>query len=142
MTTFDRFAEGYEPRFDIDSEVGRQGELFIGSVVDALRNGSVEVKSDEVAARTGNFYVEFQCLIRGVWRPSGIATTEADMWAFALGSARFAVIVPTSLLKTVARDRYHAGHVRECMRGSHPTKGVTVPFRFLFQWVNEHKGAA
>ena len=65
-------AAGYEPGFDIDAEVGHQGALFTLKVIEALKDGSSEVKTDAMAVRTGNLYIECQCLKRGRWAPSGI----------------------------------------------------------------------
>lgn len=140
--SIDRMADGYEPRFDIDMEVGRQGEIFITSVIDAMKAGaSCEVKTDEKALQTGNIYVEFECYRLGQWRKSGIATTEAEVWAFVLGVA--ALCIPTDTLKVLARLRWHAGGVRECKRGSHPTKGVIIPIPWLLrQLANQSQGAA
>lgn len=140
--TFDRAAEGYVPQFDIDAEVGRQGEMFIARVIQAIATASIEVKADVVAGRTGNLYVEFSCCRRGEWRPSGIATTSAELWAYALGSSQLALVIPTNVLREAARERYRQGHIRECSRGSHPTKGVVIPFAFLLNWVVTHEGEA
>lgn len=63
-----RKADGYEPRFDIDASYGRQGELFVSSIIDALTGGSVEVKRDSRFAKTGNVYVEYECRKRGPGR--------------------------------------------------------------------------
>lgn len=142
MSTVDRMADGYEPRFDIDMEVGRQGEIFITSVIDSLKDGaSVETKTDVRALQTGNIYVEFECFRLGQWRKSGIATTEAEVWVFVLGVA--ALCIPTETLKVLARLRWHAGGVREQPRGSHPTKGVIIPIPWLLrELANQAKAAA
>lgn len=139
--TLDRHVDGYEPRFDIDLEYGRQGELFIGSVVEALKADRIEVKRDGKFARTGNLYVEFECRNRGQWRDSGLKTTDAALWAFVLGDSGLAIIVPTELLKEVCRLRYHAGHVAEETDGSNPTRGVLLPVQYLMGWVRERRAA-
>lgn len=139
MSASDRLAKGYEPTFDIDAEVGRQGELFITSVVDAARSASIEVKTDERAASTGNFYVEFECLKRGQWTKSGIAITSCELWAFVLGDSAW--VVPTSTLKELARVRRRQGHVKECMRGSHPTRGVIVPIAWMVRQMSARQAA-
>jgi hypothetical protein len=80
MTAMNRMSEGYEPRFDIDLEVGRQGELFVARIVDSIAASRHEVKTDEKALLTGNIFLEVQCLYRGRWERSGIARTEAEVW--------------------------------------------------------------
>lgn len=129
--TDERHVEGYEPRWDLDAEIGRQGAFWVADVAEALKRGSVEVKTDEIAHRTGNVYVEFECLRRGQYRPSGIATTEAELWVFVLHRYALALVVATDFLRPVAREVWRDGHVRECTRGSHPTRGVVVPISRL-----------
>lgn len=123
----DRMADGYEPRFDIDHEVGKQGELFVSDLIAALKSERVEVKTDLKAQKTGNIYVEFECKRRGTYVPSGISTTEAAVWVFVLDMGNLAVAISTHFLREIGRAAYKAGKVRECLRGSHPTRGVVIP---------------
>lgn len=125
MTT-DRHVIGYNPDFDLDYEYGHQGELFVTSVAAAMQEGRVEVKRDGKFAETGNIYVEYSCLRRGAWRPSGLATTTADLWVFVLGDSECALVIPTERLKAICRRLYRDGRVAEERDGSHPTKGVLV----------------
>lgn len=121
QTAGSRLAEGYEPRWDIDRAVGLRGELHALSIREAFAQGSVEVKTDERAADTRHVFVEYEC--NG--RPSGVATTEAMVWAFIIGDRL--VAVPADTLLTLARKAYENPRNRvECVRGSHPTKGVRV----------------
>lgn len=123
--TVDRLAQGYHPDFDIDAALGHQGELFVVDIRKALERDDVEVKTDAVALRTGNVYIEYACLRGGTtWEPSGIATTKAAVWAFVLGAVVLAAA--TDDVRAVAR-RYYPTHHRELNRGSHPTRGVAVP---------------
>ena len=125
--TVDRLTPGYEPSFDIDLEVGRQGELYVVDVAQMLADGTgrVEVKVDEQAARTGNVYVEYQCLRGGEWRPSGIATTSAHLWAFVI-AGRVMVVAPTECVRSVARSHFPSRR-KQMDRGSHPTRGLVIP---------------
>lgn len=139
MTAVDRFAPEYEPRFDIDAEYGRQAELFVDDIRAGLRDGSVEVKRDGRWKDTGNLFVEFKCLRRGKWEPSGIATTAAEVWVFVI--ERLAVVIPTDLLKEESRKWFHRGRVTGGGEtGSHPTKGVLVPLSGLLEFVRSNKG--
>jgi hypothetical protein len=118
-----RLSDGYEPRWDRDSAVGRQGELFVANVIDVLVNGRVEIKTDERARETGNVYVETSCHYPGRgWQPSGIEVTEAEEWVFVIGHRM--IVIPTLELRRVA-ERF--GVFAECRRGDHPTRGVVVP---------------
>lgn len=131
MTTSDRNAIGYEPRFDIDAEYGRQGELFVTRIIDALKNNSVEVKRDGQVGYTGNLYVEYECDKgrRGQFQPSGISTTQADLWAFVFGDAPACLVVSTDLLRALIRSP--GIKIAEERDGSCPTRGYVLSA----QWV-------
>jgi hypothetical protein len=88
-----------QKNFDIDIEYGRQGENYL---LDILETKRIEVKTDRIAHITGNVAVEYR--YRG--RPSGIATTEADYWAFILYDMTTIIMVPTDKLKAIAREKY------------------------------------
>lgn len=132
VSIWDRFAAGRNPNWDIDQEIGSQGEVFVASVIDTLKDGgSIEVKTDVYAPETGNVYVEFRCRYFGKYKPSGIAVTTAKLWAFVLAS-EVVVITPTDRLKDLARYYHHLGRVRDGgLKGSHPTKGVLIPVTHL-----------
>lgn len=126
MSAEDRMADGYEPRFDIDYEAGRQGELFVARAIDAMKDGSAEVKTDDRAVETGNIYLEYECRYRGEWRRTGIATSEADLWCHVIGES--IIVAPTSRVREVARFAgKFSQYRRELTRGSHPTRGVCIP---------------
>ena len=133
MTAEDRLATGYEPKFDLDYEVGQQGELYSARIIDSLKSGTrVEVKTDEMAQQTGNVYVEYECQYRGEWKPSGIATTEAEIWCFIVGEA--AVYAQTDRLKDVVRFLWRFPSARKsCKRGTHPTHGIVIPLTNLIK---------
>lgn len=127
MTIWERAAVGRQPDFDFDAEVGHQGELVAARAIESLQGGSVEVKTDLHAQKTGNVFIEFECRFGGVYQPSGIATSLADLWAFVL-STEVLVITPTDRLRALARYYYGLGRVRDGgLAGDHPTRGVLVP---------------
>lgn len=127
----ERLTDDYEPRYDIDYEAGRQGEFFVVDIIEALTSERVEVKTDLMSQETGNVYVEYECLKRGKYVPSGIAVTEAPLWVFVLECGELAVVISTSRLKELAGDAYRNGRKRECKKGSHPTRGVVIPLTML-----------
>ncbi len=141
MTSAQRLAEGYEPSFDIDYEVGRQGELFVSRVIDSLTGGSasIEVKTDERVAQTGRVYIEYACQRRGRYEWSGIATTRADLWAFVL-PANVLIVAPVESVRALVRRRWQ--NRAECSRGSHPTRGVVVPVGLFVRELYEFEVAA
>lgn len=122
-----------EPNWDIDSKRGHQAELWIKSIRSAISDGSIEVKRDERAFSTGNIYVEYQCLRKGKYRPSGLATSKATTWVFVLNNENLAIIISKEYLKKLGRKAYKLGKLRECRGGSHPTKGVVIPLKWLIE---------
>jgi hypothetical protein len=128
--SLDRLSDGYEPNFDIDYEVGRQGELFVTDLLGAMGSERIEVKTDAMAAKTGNVYIEVEC--RG--RPSGIQTTAAEFWAFVL-PGDLVVITRTVTVRELATRAVLGGRIGRCDRGSHPTRGALIPQRWLVTYL-------
>jgi hypothetical protein len=137
-----RHAEGYEPRFDRDYQYGRQGEIFVTDIVEALQNDRVEVKRDARYKDTGNLYVEVKCRRGGEWKKSGIATTEAEVWVFVLGDSEMCVVITTEALKRLVRQQWKNGRVAEERDGSHPTVGVLISASALLAWARERRKVA
>jgi len=123
---------GYEPRFDFDLRRGKVGEDYVGTLLEAIASGSIEVKSDYGSNQTGNLYVEFEQTGQdGVARPSGLSTTAAEWWAFAFKDG--AIFVETQALKEVCAHYYREGRigVRPGTPESNGTRGVLLPVTAL-----------
>jgi hypothetical protein len=137
VTAIDRLAKGYEPDFDIDYQAGAQAELFVADIIDSLtKSGArVEVKRDAKVEQTGNVYLELECLKRGTYVPSGLATTKAEFWAFVLPK-NVLIVAPTESVRGLAA-RY-SNRARECVRGSHPTKGVAIGVGLFVQELHRY----
>ena len=132
MSTADRMHPGYQPNFDIDFAVGRQGELYVASIADALADGSgrVEVKTDEKALKYRRLYFEYGCKKFGGWAKSGIGISEAELWAHVIGGDTV-LITPVERLRAAVTRLYRTENPywrRECKVGSHPTVGIAIPF--------------
>lgn len=128
----DRMAAGRNPDWDLDWEIGRNGELLVVDLIQSLKDGArIETKTDMYAMRTGNFYVEYRCRYFGQYKPSGIAVTTADVWALVMAT-EVAVFAPVDRLKAVARYYHAQGRIRNGgLNGSHPTWGVLLPVSTL-----------
>lgn len=123
----DRLVAGrIEPRFDIDYEFGRQGELQIGDLLDAIAKGDgrVEIKTKRIIDAV--FYVEQEHDPgrRGYYKPSGISTTDAAMWAYVIADTDVYVWFPTELLRRMMNEP--SSKPATCDRGSCPTRGKLV----------------
>ena len=101
---------GYNPDFDVDLRTGALGEHLVGTFWEELqRTGTVEVKVDRGAWKTGNHYVETAQSSDGVtFRPSGINTTKARWWVVASPSDFGFVAVRTDVLKRLCVDARQA----------------------------------
>jgi len=131
---------GYEPRFDYDIRRGKVGEEYVGTILEAIQNGSVEVKTDYGSNKTGNVFVEFeQKAAKGEWKPSGIASSEAEFWAYAFkdGAIFIKKDALQNLCKTVLEESptiikdgeefpERVGH-RQGNANSNSTRGVKLP---------------
>lgn len=128
-----------EPDFDLDLVVGQQAELW---VLDLQRSfagkGEIEVKAPKPWLEEQSFYVEYGCKRRAGWTPSGIATTKAKLHFFKFGSLPGGLVVETEWLRRAARLAYQRGQVKNCMRGSHPTRAVLVSLTELWE-TREHE---
>ena len=130
----DRMAVGRNPDWDIDWEIGTNGELFVVDLIQSLKDGArVETKTDMWAAKSGNLYIEYSCRYFGEYKPSGISVTKAEVWALVLAT-EVVVFAPVDRLKAVARYYYVIGRRKPGgMKGSHPTWGVLIPMQSLLR---------
>ena len=110
--------------FRHDLEVGQLSEKWLAQL---LENSTIEVKRDFLAAQTGNLFIEYES--RG--KPSGIATSLADYWAFVLDDDRV-IILPRSVLKAIAREAFAAGRLATG-GDSNTSRGVLVRVRELVE---------
>lgn len=127
-----------EPNFDIDLEIGKQAELWVKDLRKALVEQRVEVKAPKPFLREQSAYVEYSQLRRNGWELSGIATTTSPLYLFTFGDLPGGLVVETQWLKRAARRAYrNPKQRRECVRGSHPTKGVVISLADL--WVTRER---
>ena len=121
--------------FDLDRRYGEAGEL---ETLGILKPGSTyEVKHKTFVDDL--FYVEYEQLPHhsveaGIYKPSGIAISTADYWAFVIADTGVVVIVPRERLQAVARLSYKIPDRRkETNDSDNPTRGVLVAFKELLK---------
>jgi hypothetical protein len=113
--------------FKYDLQVGLLGEKMLAEI---LNEKKIEVKRDAWAFRSGNIAIEFES--RG--KPSGIAKTIADYWAFILSGEYkdcFILIIEINKLKEISRAYYKKGSIKQ-MGDNNTSKSVLVPLKELF----------
>lgn len=117
-------------RFDIDLEYGRIGELFVAD----LFGRYAEVKTERSKwKQTGNLYIEYES--RG--KPSGLITTEADMWIHLLddgGTIVGGFIIPVPYLKRRIKELVEAGKCIVKPGGDDFTsQGWLLPIKYVWE---------
>ena len=117
--------------WDVDLAEGVEREDAFARV---MKHGTVEHKRDYGCLDTGNLYVEYrQTCSDGTDRPSGIAVSTADYWAFEFAEEHW-LIVPTEGLRALAREVYRKYPNRRVKGGDgKKTEGVLLPIAKLVQ---------
>lgn len=125
-----------QPDWDVDKARGEEAETLWRNTRTAMATGTAEVKRDDRAFDTGNFYIEHSCRTAQGWKPSGIKTTKAHTWVFVCWPILIAL--PVWILRQLHADAERKQDIKECSNGSHPTKGAVVPVDLLLKramWV-------
>jgi len=102
-----------DKKFDIQLEASLAHERAFGKLMEAGKIVKIELKSETWQwEQTGNICIEY----RQNGQPSGIATTEADIWVHELrrddGTIVY-LLFPIDRLKSLARAAYRAGRHRK-----------------------------
>tara|TARA_R100001163_G_C5063342_1_gene200603 strand:- start:263 stop:616 length:354 start_codon:yes stop_codon:yes gene_type:complete len=109
--------------FKYDLEVGQVKEKELAEI---LQNKTIEVKTDLMAANTGNVFIEYEC--RG--KPSGLSTTKSDFYCIAI--EYLLIILPTAKLKEVVRPFLRTS--RDVKGGDdNLSKGILLPIKTLIK---------
>jgi hypothetical protein len=115
----------YSNSFYYDLDFAENAETWVKEIL----NGGlkVEVKSDKIAHRTGNVFVEVYS--RG--KPSGVSTTAADYWIFRIDKNNSAIIVSTLRLKELVKIFFVGNFTKggDC----DTSLGVLIPIKELWQ---------
>jgi hypothetical protein len=97
----------YSPHFDIDFSRGLIGEDLVKSLPEAIKDGTIEVKTDYRAQETGNFYIEtwqYSKQDESNKKQSGINITTATFWAFVIPQTSSMFLIRTDELKSLMRE--------------------------------------
>lgn len=117
----------YSSSFDYDMKIGQEAEDW----AKRLFNGEykVEVKSDYIAHRTGNVFIEFSS--RG--KPSGISTTEADYWLYRIDKINCCALWDVNHLKEKLRAYYKSNMYIKRGGDNNTSLGFLIPISELFK---------
>jgi hypothetical protein len=120
-----------EPRWDVDKANGEQAERLWRKARTLMLGGAAEVKRDDRALETRNFYIEHACLRGGEWKPSGIRDPDLKATLWVIVAWPIAIALPTWVVRNLHDQAFARGDTAECQVGSHPTKGALIPVREL-----------
>ena len=123
--------EGYCKGFDIDLEFGKMGEEFTQKVFEG--NSKVEVKTErDIWEKTGNIAIEMRC--KG--KPSGISTTESDVWIHLLSVnsvIKGGFLFKVGELKDKIKKLHKSGGLKIVMGGDdNASQMALLPIKELF----------
>jgi hypothetical protein len=119
----------YSSSFTYDLSVGEVAEDWVNEIFNGKQ--FIEVKTDRLAHKTGNIFIEYECRNK----PSGIATTTATYWIYKIDKSEVAIIVSVDRLKEICRVAYLNN--KKCNGGDdNLSKGVLVPIRDIFNITN------
>ena len=123
--------EGYCKGFDIDLKFGKMGEEFTQQVFEG--NSKVEVKTErDIWMTTGNVAIEIRC--KG--KPSGLSTTEANVWIHLLahkGEIKGGYLFIVDELKAFIKKRHKEGNLKIVMGGDdNASQMALIPRKELF----------
>ena len=108
--------------FSHDFEVGQVFEKDLAYIFEGKK---VECKRDLKANETGNVFVEYES--RG--KPSGLATSQADYWAFSISDSKIRIIKTNQLKENCKKYFYSSRNVRGGDNNS--SKGILLPIEEL-----------
>lgn len=104
--------QNHDKKFDLQLSEALINERHLAEIFSEAKIEKIELKSESYLwEQTGNIAIEFQA----GETPSGIATTEADMWVHELkrdGETLVYLMFPIDRLKSLCRDAYKRGEFR------------------------------
>ena len=123
--------EGYCKGFDIDLKFGKMGEKFTQQVFEG--NSKVEIKTErDIWEKTGNIAIEMRC--KG--KPSGISTTESDVWIHLLSVnsvIKGGFLFKVDELKGLIKKLHKEGNLKVVMGGDdNASQMALIPRKELF----------
>jgi hypothetical protein len=128
-----------QPAFDRDYCYGKQGELLVCNLLDAVARGDGQVEMKRKRKIDLLCYIETSCDKgrKGLYKPSGISVTTAEFWVIIVHDTDCGFFFPTRILKEFlchpsVRDA-------EETDGSCPTKGKLVNVAALLWELNRRK---
>ena len=120
-----------EPRWDRDYAYGVNGEL----AVDELRK-QLTREDKRKRRHDSQLYIEVEQnpFSSGNWRPSGIETTEADIWTFTVDDSDIVFVFGADVLRRAVAEARRRKVMQHYTPGSNPTRGYLLPVEQIVKW--------
>jgi hypothetical protein len=126
----DKVIYNSDSKFDIQLQQSLIEQFDLGEM---FESGKIELKGEDWQwEQTGNLAIEYEC--RG--RPSGIATTEAEIWFHQLkrsGRTLMYFAIPVERLKELCRQAYRQGRYRVRAGDDGESKIILLPIWWLLR---------
>jgi hypothetical protein len=113
--------------FHRDLKFGKQGEQLVQSFLEALSEGSFEVKTDRY--RNGKMVVEMEhCPRREKWEPSGLSVTKARWWVYVYTlDGSFVIVSVPRLRRFIDVNKYGPDDYHDFAKASsNPSRGLLL----------------
>lgn len=119
------------PEWDLDYSFGKEGEQLLAEFLDWVITGNLKVEVKRKRYLDHKIYVETHCDKgrTGLFAPSGINVTTAQVWAFVIGQTGVHIALPTEVLREAINDP--SATDKEENDGRYPTRGKLVDFTVL-----------
>ncbi len=126
-----------EPRWDRDYAYGVQGELINDDTIQGLAAGQLRREDKRKSYLDDRLFIEVEQnpMSCGRWRDSGLRTTEADVWCWAIHDTGAMFVLPVPMLRrAVAKAESHGMRPDKGPKGANPTRGYLLPVDTIIRW--------
>lgn len=127
-----------QPDWDRDLAYGIQGEFLMDNLLDMLHSRQLTREDKRKRRLDGHLYIEVEQnpLSCGRWRPSGLATTKADVWTYTIHETGAVILLPVDMLRraVAAAERFHVRLTPGGSDGDNPTRGYVLPIDEVIRW--------
>lgn len=127
-----------QPDWDRDYAYGVQGELNMDNMLELLHSGQLAREDKRKRRLDAKLYIEVEQnpLDCGRWRPSGLATTKADVWTYTIHESGVVILFPVDMLRRAveAAQRFKVPLTKGAFDGSNPTRGYLLDMNVIMRW--------
>jgi hypothetical protein len=125
------------PNWDIDTPWGEAGQRYVQDVLSWPGVAKIEVKRKR--RFDAKIYVELEQNPFGKgWRPSGLAVTESELWAWVVEDTGAFMLFRAEHLRAALTQSHRWIRAANEEDGDCPTRGALIDAPSLFEWISVH----